>query len=159
MDDPDYLARFKTEAEAVARFQHANIVQIYEVSEHEGLHFFSMELCNGGSLEEKPGGMPLPPREAAGLLETLARAIHAAHGKGVVHRDLKPGNVLFGEDGTPKISDFGLAKKLDAEQGPTLPDIVLGSPYYMAPEQARGKSMEAGPAADVYALARSSTNA
>ncbi|HVS37957.1 MAG TPA: serine/threonine-protein kinase, partial [Gemmataceae bacterium] len=152
IDEAGYLARFRTEAEAIARFQHPNIVPIYEVGEHDGLHFFSMELCPGGSLEQKPGGLLSPPRQAAGLIETLARAVHAAHSKGVVHRDLKPGNVLLAEDGAPKIADFGLAKRLDAQQGPTISNVILGSAYYMAPEQAKGKSMEAGPAADIYAL-------
>ena len=111
------LARFRTEAEAVARLQHPNIVQIYEVGEHDGLPFFSLEFCAGGSLDKKLAGTPLPPKEAAALVETLARAMQAAHDKGVIHRDLKPANVLLTEDGTPKITDFGLAKKLDATRG------------------------------------------
>src|SRR5438067_532870 len=94
------LARFKAEAEAVARLQHPNIVQIYEVGEHDGLPFFSLEFCPGGSLDKKLAGTPLPPRESAHLLETLARAVHAAHEKKVIHRDLKPANVLLAEDGT-----------------------------------------------------------
>ena len=150
--DPEEIARFRTEAEAVARLQHPNIVQIHEVGEHDGLHFFSMEYCVGGSLDKKPGGLPLPPREAGTLVETLARAMHAAHGKRVVHRDLKPANVLLAEDGGAEISDFGLAKKLEIEQGQTLPGVIMGSPPYMAPEQASGKSKEVGPATDVYAL-------
>jgi eukaryotic-like serine/threonine-protein kinase len=107
------LARFRTEAEAIARLQHPNIVQIHEVGEHGGLPYFSLEYCPGGSLEKKLAGTPLPPREAAALVEALARAMQAAHKKGVIHRDLKPANVLFAEDGTPKVTDFGLAKKLD----------------------------------------------
>ena len=94
--------------------QHPNIVQVYEVGEHEGKPFFSLEFCPGGSLDKKLNGTPLPPKEAARLVETLARAVQAAHDKGVVHRDLKPANVLLAEDGTPKITDFGLAKQLDA---------------------------------------------
>jgi WD40 repeat protein len=148
---PD-LARFKTEAEAVARLQHPNIVQIFEVGEHAGLPFFSLEFCGGGSLERKLGGTPLPPQEAAALVETLARAVHAAHQKGVIHRDLKPANVLLAEDGTPKITDFGLAKRLDADAGQTRTGAVLGTPSYMAPEQAGGRTQELGPACDVYAL-------
>jgi WD40 repeat protein len=145
------LARFRTEAEAVARLQHTNIVQIFEVGEHDGLPYFSLEFCGGGSLERKLNGTPLPPREAVALVEQLARAMHAAHQKGVVHRDLKPANVLLADDGTPKVTDFGLAKKLD-EAGQTATGSVMGTPSYMAPEQAGGKSGEIGPAADVYAL-------
>jgi serine/threonine protein kinase len=131
----DDLARFRTEVEAIARLQHPNIVQIFEVGEQEGKPFFSLEFCAGGSLERKLGGTPLPPRKAARLVETPARAMHAAHQKGVVHRDLKPANVLLAEDGTPKITDFGLAKKLD-EAGQTATGAVMGTPSYMAPEQA-----------------------
>jgi tRNA A-37 threonylcarbamoyl transferase component Bud32 len=145
------LQRFLTEAEAVARLQHPNIVQIHEVGEHEGLPYFSLEFCAGGSLAGKLDGTPRQPRGAALLVEVLARAIHAAHAKGIVHRDLKPANVLLAEDGTPKVTDFGLAKKLD-EQGPTGTGAVMGTPSYMAPEQAAGKNKEIGPAADVYAL-------
>jgi hypothetical protein len=145
------LARFQTEAEAIARLRHANIVQVYEVGDHEGKPFFSLEFCGGGSLEKKLGGTPLPAREAAALVETLARAMQAAHEQHVIHRDLKPANVLLTEDGTPKITDFGLAKKLD-EAGQTATGAVMGTPSYMAPEQAGGKSKEIGPAADVYAL-------
>jgi WD40 repeat protein len=145
------LARFRTEAEAIARLQHPHIVQIYEVGEHEGRPYFSLEFCAGGSLDRKLGGTPLPANEAASLVETLARAMHAAHEKGVVHRDLKPANVLLAEDGTPKITDFGLAKKLD-EAGQTASGAVMGTPSYMAPEQASGKSQAIGPVTDVYAL-------
>jgi WD40 repeat protein/tRNA A-37 threonylcarbamoyl transferase component Bud32 len=148
---PEERARFQTEAEAVARLQHPNIVQIYEVGEQDGRPFFSLEFCAGGSLEKKLGGVPLPPREAARLAETLARAMHAAHEAGVVHRDLKPANVLLAKDGTPKITDFGLAKKL-GEVGQTATGAVMGTPSYMAPEQAGGKSADIGPLADVYAL-------
>jgi CHASE3 domain sensor protein/tRNA A-37 threonylcarbamoyl transferase component Bud32 len=145
------LARFVTEAEAIARLQHPNIVQIHEVGDHGGLPFFSLEYCGGGSLDKKLAGTPMPPREAARLVETLARAMQAAHEKGVIHRDLKPANVLLAEDGTPKITDFGLAKKLD-EAGQTASGAIMGTPSYMAPEQAGGKSNEIGPAADIYAL-------
>jgi hypothetical protein len=144
------LARFRTEAEAIARLQHPNIVAVHEVGEHEGLPFFSLEFCPGGSLEAKLAGTPRPPAEAAALLETLARAMEAAHQKGIVHRDLKPANVLLGEDSTPKITDFGLAKKLDTA-GQTQTGTVMGTPSYMAPEQAEGRR-EVGTAADVYAL-------
>jgi formylglycine-generating enzyme required for sulfatase activity/tRNA A-37 threonylcarbamoyl transferase component Bud32 len=146
------LARFRTEAEAVARLQHPNIVQIHEVGEAEGRPFFSLEYCPGGSLAGKLQGTPLPPREAAQLVEVLARAMDAAHQKGVIHRDLKPANVLLAEDGTPKITDFGLAKKLEDAAGQTGSGDVLGTPSYMAPEQAGGRAREVEPLADVYAL-------
>jgi WD40 repeat protein/tRNA A-37 threonylcarbamoyl transferase component Bud32/tetratricopeptide (TPR) repeat protein len=145
------LARFQTEAEAIARLRHANIVQVYEVGEHEGRPFFSLEFCGGGSLKERLSGTPLPADEAAALVEALARAMQAAHGQDVIHRDLKPANVLLAEDGTPKITDFGLAKKLD-EAGQTHSGAIMGTPSYMAPEQAGGKTKEIGPSADVYAL-------
>jgi WD40 repeat protein len=145
------LARFRTEAEAIARLQHPNIVQVFEVGEHEGKPFFSLEFCPGGSLDKDLGGTPLRPRKAASLVETLALAMQAAHRRGIVHRDLKPANVLLLRDGTPKITDFGLAKKLD-EAGQTASGAVMGTPSYMAPEQASGKSKEIGPATDVYAL-------
>jgi tRNA A-37 threonylcarbamoyl transferase component Bud32 len=145
------LTRFQTEVEAIARLQHPNIVQVYEVGEHEGKPFFSLEFCGGGSLERKLNGTPLPAAEAAALVETLARAMHAAHSQHIIHRDLKPANVLLLEDGTPKITDFGLAKKLD-EAGQTQEGAVMGTPSYMAPEQASGKSTELGPLTDVYAL-------
>src|SRR5262249_45259363 len=144
------LARFKAEAEAGARLQHPNIVQIHEVGAHEGRPFFSLEFCSGDSLVNTLPGPPLPPQEAASVAETLARAMHAAHQAHVIHRDLKPANVLLAEDGTAKISDFGLAKKLD-EAGQTHTGDVMGTPSYMAPEQAQGKK-QVGPSADIYAL-------
>jgi eukaryotic-like serine/threonine-protein kinase len=147
----DELARFLVEGEAIARLQHPNIVQIYEVGECGGLPFFSLEFCPGGSLDAKLAGTPMPPREAAQLVETLARAMQAAHDKGVVHRDLKPANVLLADGGAPKITDFGLAKKLDNASGRTNTGAIMGTPSYMAPEQAEGKK-DVGPAADTYAL-------
>jgi tRNA A-37 threonylcarbamoyl transferase component Bud32 len=145
------LARFQTEAEAIARLRHPNIVQVYEVGDHEGKPYFSLEFCSGGSLEKKLNGTPLPPREAASLVETLAKAMQAAHEQHVIHRDLKPANVLLAEDGTPKITGFGLAKKLD-EAGQTQSGAIMGTPSYMAPEQAGGTPSQIGPLADVYAL-------
>jgi tetratricopeptide (TPR) repeat protein len=144
-------ARFRTEAEAVARLQHPHIVQIHEVGEQGGLAYFFLEFCPGGSLDKKLAGTLLPPAAAAALVEKLARAMQAAHEKGVLHRDLKPANVLLAEDGTPKITDFGLAKKL-GEVGQTQSGAVIGTPSYMAPEQAGGKPGAVGPTADVYAL-------
>jgi WD40 repeat protein len=146
------LSRFRTEAEALGRLQHPNIVQIYEVGEHGGLPFFSLEYCAGGDLDGQLDGTPWPPAKAARLVETLAKAIHAAHRAGVVHRDLKPLNIVLTTDGQPKITDFGLAKKLSREKGQTGPGAILGTPSYMAPEQAGGKSEDIGPRADVYAL-------
>jgi hypothetical protein len=162
------LARFITEAEAAARLAHPGIVQVYEVGEHDGLPFFSLEFVAGGSLAQKLGGTPLPAEQAAPLVEAVARAVQAAHQAGIVHRDLKPANVLLApsalpsavalgagpapaERFEPKVTDFGLAKRLDVEgAGRTQSGAVLGTPSYMAPEQARG--MKVGPAADVYAL-------
>jgi hypothetical protein len=146
------LARFRSEAEAVARLQHPGIVQIFEVGEHDGRPFFALEYVHGGSLDQKLRGVPQPAYEAARLVETLARTIHAAHQRGIVHRDLKPANVLLAADGTPKITDFGLAKQLDSEARRTQSGAILGTPSYMAPEQAEGRSREISPATDVYAL-------
>jgi serine/threonine protein kinase len=146
------VARFRAEAGAVARLQHPNIVQIYEVGEHDGKPFFSLELVDGGSLAERLNGTPLPGRQAAELIKTLARSAQAAHERGIVHRDLKPANVLLTADGTPKITDFGLAKRLDVSTGQTQSGTILGTYSYMAPEQASGKNREVGPAADVWAL-------
>jgi tetratricopeptide (TPR) repeat protein/WD40 repeat protein len=147
-----HLARFRAEAEAVARLQHPNVVQVHEVGEQDGRPFFSMEFVEGGSLAGKLAGTPQPARPAAELVEVLARAIQAAHQRGIVHRDLKPANILLAADGTPKISDFGLAKKLDEAAGQTASGAILGTPSYMAPEQASGGKRPVGPAADVYAL-------
>ena len=150
--DPSAAARFRVEAEAVARLHHPNIVQIHEVGEAGGHPYCALEFVDGGSLAEKISGGPLPAGEAARLVETLARAVQLAHSRNVVHRDLKPANVLLAADGTPKVSDFGLARHLDADSGATHTGAVLGTPAYMAPEQAAGRSSEAGPAADIYAL-------
>jgi serine/threonine-protein kinase len=160
--DAAHRDRFQAEAQAIARLQHPNIVQIHEVGEHDGLPYFSLEFCPGGSLAQKLAGTPLPPKQAAGMVETISRAMHAAHLKGILHRDLKPANVLLaplpieGEGltrglGTPKVTDFGLAKQLD-EAAHTASGAVVGTPSYMAPEQAAGKSKELGPACDIYAL-------
>jgi serine/threonine protein kinase/tetratricopeptide (TPR) repeat protein len=146
------LARFYTEAEAVARLQHPNIVQIYEVGELDGLPFFSLEYLNGGSLSKKIAGKPQPPREAAATLELLAQAMAVAHEHGIIHRDLKPANVLLTKDGVPKITDFGLAKRLEDDSSQTKSGTLMGTPSYMSPEQARGETHEIGPLADLYSL-------
>jgi WD40 repeat protein/serine/threonine protein kinase len=164
-------ARFETEAHAAARLQHPGIVQIYEFGEADGLPFLSLEYIDGGSLQHALGGKPLPPRQAAVLAEKMARAVHFAHERGVVHRDLKPANVLLpaaacgfaltGSDAAnakpqtdvvPKITDFGLAKLLDSDSRQTHSGAVLGTPCYMAPEQALGHGAQVGPWTDIYAL-------
>jgi eukaryotic-like serine/threonine-protein kinase len=151
--DDSELARFRTEAETIARLQHPHIVQIFDIGTHDGLPFVALEFVEGGSLTKRLAGCAQPPAEAARLVEKLARAMHAAHQRGVIHRDLKPANVLLTADGEPKITDFGLAKQLDSESGHTIPGQVMGTPSYMAPEQAAGRVAEVGPRADVYALA------
>jgi WD40 repeat protein/serine/threonine protein kinase len=168
---PAELTRFRTEAEAVARLRHPNVVQIYEVGRHQGLSYLALEFMDRGSLAPHLTARLLSPRQAAELIETLARAVQAAHDQGIIHRDLKPANVLLAtppSPGTPagvvallgvaKITDFGLAKRLDgapgslATEGHTLSGTILGTPGYMAPEQAEGKTRHVGPAADTYSL-------
>jgi serine/threonine protein kinase len=194
---PQTLARFRTEAEAAARLQHPNIVQVYEVGEQGGAPYLALEFVDGVSLAQRLEGQPLSPDEAAELVETLARAVQYAHERGVVHRDLKPANILLQKSGirnpksetnpknqkpksktsgvavsdlrpsdfefvsdfgfrisdlVPKVTDFGLAKQLDGDHGQTQSGAVLGTPSYMAPEQAEGRTRAAGPAVDVYAL-------
>jgi WD40 repeat protein len=146
------VLRFLGEAEAAAALQHPHIVQVHECGQHDGLPYFSLEYVAGGSLADRLRDGPLPPREAARLVEQLARAMAYAHGRGVVHRDLKPANVLLADDGAAKVADFGLARRVDAGSGLTATGAVLGTPSYMAPEQAEGKGKQAGPAADVWAL-------
>src|SRR5262249_52925715 len=136
----------------VARLHHPGIVQVYEVGEQAGCPYLALEFVSGGSLAQQLGGAPVPPRRAAQLLLDLARAVQHAHEQGIVHRDLKPANVLMTPAGVVKVTDFGLAKLLDVEQGQTQTGAVLGSPSYMAPEQAEGKVRAIGPATDVYAL-------
>jgi serine/threonine protein kinase len=171
---PEELDRFRHEAESAASLQHPNIAQIFEVGEHNGLPFFSMELCRAGSLDHYLQAGPLPAAEAAALVETLARAMHHAHKAVIIHRDLKPANIMLSPadavDGAartavvpdegnrlplsslvPKVGDFGLARKLDTG-GQTQPGAILGTPSYMAPEQALGRNKELGPACDIYAL-------
>jgi hypothetical protein len=150
--DEQERARFKAEAEAVGRLNHPNIVQVYEVGEHEGLPFCALEFVDGGSLASKLGGKPLSPQNAATLVETLARAMHLAHSRNVIHRDLKPANILLTAEGQPKVTDFGLARQLDEDSERTQVGMLMGTPSYMAPEQAAGRAHDAGPAADVWAL-------
>jgi serine/threonine protein kinase len=183
--DAEERARFRTEALAMARLAHPNIVQVYEVGEHDGRPFLALEFVDGGSLAGRLGGRPLPPATAARLAWTLAQAVQHAHEHGVIHRDLKPANVLLAsprfagtedrgsriedretlivdprssavgpalEEMVPKITDFGLAKRLDIDLGQTRSGAILGTPGYMSPEQASGKVHAVGPGADVYAL-------
>jgi len=149
------LARFRTEAETVARLQHPNIVQIFEVGQANGLPFLALELAENGTLAQKLQNLPFAPRAAAELVEILARAIQHAHEQHIIHRDLKPANVLFARDGTAKITDFGLAKVLEHDldgRDATRSGEPIGTPRYMAPEQAAGQGDQIGPATDVYAL-------
>ncbi len=146
------LERFAVEARAVAHVRHPNIIQIYEIGEHDGLPYFSLELCTGGSLDRLLNHEPQPPAKAAAILEKLARAMGAAHAANIIHRDLKPANILLDEHGQPKVTDFGLARELDAADGNTVTGSILGTPSYMAPEQARGETRRVGAAADQYSL-------
>ena len=162
---PEELIRFQQEAEAVARLQHPNIVAVYDVGRCEDCPYFTMELVEGGSLSQRLAGRPQSAGDAAAIVEKLARAMHAAHQSGIIHRDLKPGNVLLQIDNPseksaicnlqstiPKITDFGLAKHLDDDTGLTQSGMPLGTPGYMAPEQAAGNVKECGHLADVYSL-------
>jgi tetratricopeptide (TPR) repeat protein/tRNA A-37 threonylcarbamoyl transferase component Bud32 len=149
---PEYRERFRIEAQAVARLRHRNIIQVYHFGEADGYLFVTLELLEGGSLADRLKGTTQPGRTAAELVETLASAMHVAHQAGIVHRDLKPSNVVFDLDGTPKITDFGLAKRLEVEDGQTHTGQIMGTPSYMAPEQAQGDVHKVGPPADIYAL-------
>jgi serine/threonine protein kinase len=161
---PEALARFRQEAQDAANLDHPHIVPIYEVGEHQGQHYFTMKLIEGGSLATRigtPGKPATPQRTAASLIGTIARAVHHAHQRGVLHRDLKPGNILLDADGQPHVSDFGLAKRIETAAAPsasaraaqplTLVGAVVGTPGYMSPEQARATA-ELTTAADVYSL-------
>jgi tetratricopeptide (TPR) repeat protein len=167
--EPEELARFRSEAEAVAALQHPNIVQIYEIGEQDGSAYAALEFVDGGSLAQKLAGVPQPARISALLIETLARAVAFAHDRGIVHRDLKPSNILLASNRSPdsgvsaaavsdqpttipKITDFGLAKRVEDESGQTRTGQIVGTPSYMAPEQTLGDPRQVGRAADIYAL-------
>src|SRR5262245_22450327 len=145
------LARFRREAEVVAALKHPNIVQVFDTGEAGGWPFFTMEFVDGGSLAERLGGKAQPAREAATLVATLAEAVESAHRCGVIHRDLKPANILLTAAGTPKISDFGLARRAD-ESSLTLSGTRMGTPTYMPPEQALGRHDALGPDTAVEAI-------
>ena len=149
---PEFVKRFRMEAEAVAALRHPNIVSIYEIGEQNGNHFFSMEYIEGCNLAELVKQNPLAARRAAGYLQTLAQAVQYAHEHGILHRDLKPSNLLLDIFDQPRITDFGLAKLLNRDPEVTTTGQVLGSPSYMPPEQAGGKSAAATPLADIYSL-------
>jgi serine/threonine-protein kinase len=155
--------RFHSEAQAAALLDHPSIVPVFEVGEHEGQHYFSMGYVDGQSLAARLADGPLPSREAAELVATVAEAVDYAHRQGVIHRDLKPSNILIDSQGRPRVTDFGLAKRVGAPGGNPLvgagrgSDLtatgqILGTPSYMAPEQSAGKTKEIGPAADIYGL-------
>jgi serine/threonine protein kinase len=148
---PDDLHRFRTEAEAIAALHHPNIVRIYEVGEIDGCAFFSMEYIEGPTLSQRLAGGPLPGKIAARHAATIARAIQHAHEHGILHRDLKPSNVLLDAAEEPHVTDFGLAKRLQADSGQTRTGAILGTPSYMAPEQAAGRK-DLTPAVDIYGL-------
>lgn len=149
--DEAALARFQAEAEAVAKLDHENIVKIYDIGTVEGLPYFSLEFVEGRSLNEEWDAQPLPPARCVEIVTTLARAMERAHRAGIVHRDLKPANVLVRNDGVLKVTDFGLVKRIEDDSGQTQAGTVMGTPSYMAPEQAWGRT-DVGPSADVYAL-------
>jgi serine/threonine-protein kinase len=145
------VRRFQTEAEAAAQLDHPGIVPIHEVGQHEGQHYFSMGYVEGDSLAHRIARQPLPPTEAVRLVKAVAEAVQYAHDRGVIHRDLKPANVLIDRQDEPRVTDFGLAKKVGVASDLTATGAILGTPGYMAPEQASG-AKEIGPAADVYSL-------
>ena len=145
------VQRFYTEAEAAANLDHPGIVPIFEIGEHQGQHYFSMGFVDGESLAHKVVDGPIPPREAAELVKKICDAMAYAHERGVIHRDLKPANILIDRNGQPKVTDFGLAKKTEADSNLTGTGQILGTPAYMPPEQASGKT-DVGPLADVYSI-------
>jgi WD40 repeat protein/serine/threonine protein kinase len=148
----EFVQRFRTESAAAAILQHPNIVAIHDVGVHEGRHYFSMDYVEGPNLVQRVGQQPLPANKAAGYVEIIAKAIHYAHERGILHRDLKPSNVLIDSNDQPRITDFGLARRLDGESSLTMSGHVLGSPNFMPPEQAGAKRGKVGRPSDVYAL-------
>ncbi|MFN0078038.1 MAG: serine/threonine-protein kinase, partial [Prosthecobacter sp.] len=144
--------RLRAEATAAASLDHPNIVPIYEVGAHEGQPYFSMKLVEGGTLQFRIAEYQADPRKAAALMVKVARAVQHAHAKGILHRDLKPGNILIDAAGEPHITDFGLARKIGMESGLTMTGMAMGTPHYMSPEQARGGGRELTPATDIYSL-------
>jgi serine/threonine-protein kinase len=151
-------ARLRAEAEAVALLDHPHIVPIYEVGEHQGQPFFSMKLLEGGSLAGRVPALRDDPRGAAGVLLTLAQAVHHAHQRGLIHRDLKPGNVLFDPEGRPYVTDFGLAKRTAAPADLTQSGAIVGTPAYMAPSRSAGRKAPSPPWPTCTASAPSSTS-
>jgi serine/threonine-protein kinase len=146
------IERFHREAEAAAQLDHPGIVPVYEVGQRDGQHYFSMAFVEGRSLAERLADGPLPAKEAAALVARIAEAVHYAHERNVIHRDLKPGNILLDADGHPRVTDFGLAKRIEGGADLTATGQIIGTPNYMPPEQAAGKSDEIYRTADVYAL-------
>jgi len=146
------VQRFQAEAEAAAGLDHPGIVPIYEVGQIEGQHFFSMGLVEGQSLSQRITDRPLAAREAAEIVAKVADAVDYAHRQGVIHRDLKPANVLLDKNDEPRVTDFGLAKRIASDSNLTATGQVLGTPNYMPPEQAAGRLQDIGPRSDVYAL-------
>jgi hypothetical protein len=144
--------RFLAEAEAVAALSHPGIVGVYEFGTWDGQPYMALEFCPGGTLADKLNGTPLPHQEATVLVERMARAVSTAHARSIVHRDIKPANILLAADGSPKVGDFGLAKIAESREGLTATGAIMGTPSYMAPEQAKGDAKKVGPQADVYAL-------
>jgi tRNA A-37 threonylcarbamoyl transferase component Bud32 len=143
---------FRREAETVAKIRHPHIVELYDINEHEGRLYYTMEYVEGGTLEKKLKDGPLPPRAAAELVEKVALAVQKAHEANIVHRDLKPGNVLLDKEGSPKVADFGLAKWLNSDASLMASTAIVGTPSYMAPEQTEGKLGKIGTATDVWGL-------
>jgi serine/threonine-protein kinase len=154
--DPDptgeAIRRFRLEAQAIAQFNHPHIVRLYEFGEQDGTPYFAMAFAAGGNLAQNAARFTEDPRSAVALVEKIARAVNYAHGKGILHRDLKPSNLLLDEKGEPLVGDFGLAKFMDGDGDMTRTGAVLGTPSYMAPEQASGHNIKIGRGTDVWAL-------